>query len=195
MKEALLVIDVQNIYTKLDSELFVKGNSKVLSNINKLIKYFRDRQSEIIFIKHQHKWDKTDLGRMFDFAGDSDEVQFLENSEETDFDKRLKIRKKDIVVIKNRYDSFINTNLQQILKEYDIDKVTICGFMTNFCCETTARTAHGLDYFVDFIIDATGTPGLDGISQKQIQKLTAANLSNGFAIVKTTSEKIGENLC
>ena len=34
MKEALLVIDVQNIYTKLDSELFVKGNSKVLSNIN-----------------------------------------------------------------------------------------------------------------------------------------------------------------
>ena len=37
MKEALIVIDVQNIYTSSESDLFVKGNSKIISNINKLI--------------------------------------------------------------------------------------------------------------------------------------------------------------
>lgn len=29
MKEALIVIDVQNIYASKESELFVKGNSKI----------------------------------------------------------------------------------------------------------------------------------------------------------------------
>ena len=190
MKNALIVIDVQNIYTDKESELFVKGNSKIISNINKLIKKFRDNDDLIVFVKHQHKKDLSDLGRMFDFAGASDETQFMEGETETEFDKRLKIRKKDIVIIKTRYDAFEKTDLEQILKQNNIDKVTICGFMTNFCCETTARSAHGKDYFVDFIVDATGTPGTELLSPKQTIKATVATLSSGFAVVKNTNDVI-----
>jgi len=190
MKEALIVIDVQNIYTSSGSDLFVKGNSKIISNINKLITKFRNENNLIIFVKHQHKADLSDLGRMFDFAGDTDETQFLEGYLETEFDKRLKIRKKDIVIIKTRYDAFECTNLQEVLKSHNIKKMTICGFMTNFCCETTARTAHGKDYYVDFIVDATGTPGTEILSPKQTIKATIATLSSGFAVVKNTAEII-----
>lgn len=188
MKEALLVIDVQNIYTNQESELFVKNNSKIIANINRLITKFRNENKDIIFIKHQHKTDLSDMGRMFDFAGESDETQFIEGEAETNFDKRLKIRKKDEVVIKTRYDAFERTILEQILKNKNIDKVVICGFMTNFCCETTARTAHSKDYYVDFIVDATGTPGTEMLSPKQTIKATVATLSSGFAAVKNTME-------
>ena len=37
--------------------------------------------------------------------------------------------------------------------------------MTNFCCESTARYAHDVDFHVDFISDATGTPGTDNLSE------------------------------
>jgi len=190
MREVLLVIDVQNIYTNSESELFVKGNSKIISNINKIIAKFRNESKEVIFIKHQHRKDLSDLGRMFDFAGDSNETQFIEGDIETEFDKRLKIRKKDIVIIKTRYDAFEKTNLQDILQANDVNKVVICGFMTNFCCETTARTAHGKDYYVDFVIDATGTPGTEALSPKQTIKATVATLSSGFAVIKNTADII-----
>lgn len=188
MKEALLVIDVQNIYTNKESDLFVKGNSKIISNINKLISKFRNEEKLIVFIKHQHKEDLSDLGRMFDFAGSTDETQFIEGNEETEFDKRLKVRKKDFVIIKTRYDAFEKTVLEDLLKENKIEKITICGFMTNFCCETTARTAHGKDYYVDFIVDATGTPGTEFLSPKQTIKATVATLSSGFAVVKNIND-------
>ena len=188
MKEALIVIDVQNIYTNEDSDLFVKGNGKVISNINKLILSFKKSGKLVVFVKHQHKKDLSDLGRMFDFAGPSEEARFIAGENETDFDKRLKIEKKDIVIAKTRYDAFEKTSLQRILKKYGIDTVVICGFMTNFCCETTARTAHSKDYFVDFVVDATGTPGTEMLSPCQTIKATVATLSSGFAVVKKTND-------
>ena len=109
-------------------------------------------------------------------------------NKETEFDKRLKVRKKDLVIIKTRYDDFEKTVLEDLLKENKIEKITICGFMTNFCCETTARTAHGKDYYVDFIVDATGTPGTEFLSPKQTIKATIATLSSGFAVVKNIND-------
>jgi nicotinamidase-related amidase len=60
--------------------------------------------------------------------------------------------------------------------------------MTNFCCESTARDAHDLDYFVDFVIDATGTPGIPKMKQAKVRDLVAAFLREGFAEVFTTKE-------
>ena len=125
---------------------------------------------------------------MFDFSGEKENLQFKQGLEESEFDNRLNINKDDDVVIKSRYDSFIGTNLQELLLKYKTQKVTICGFMTNFCCESTARTAHDKDYFVDFIIDATGTPETETMTSSAIIKATANTLSNGFAVIKKTKD-------
>ena len=62
------------------------------------------------------------------------------------------------------------------------------GFMTNFCCESTARDAHDRDYYVDFILDATGTPGLEKLNQEQIKLASAQTLSAGYANVLKTKK-------
>ena len=190
MKKALLVIDVQNIYTCDDYDYYVKDSKKIVENINFLIKEFEKDDSLIIYIKHIHKKDGSDAGRMFDYLEPSDDIEFIEGTHAVEYSKDLYISKDALHILKNRYDSFIGTSLQDILIKKGIEKVVIVGFMANFCCASTARTAHDLDYFVDFIRDATGTPGTEDFSPEDIIKVTCSTLVSGFANVIATEEEV-----
>ena len=53
--------------------------------------------------------------------------------------------------------SFTGTNLEQWLREHEIDTVTICGYMTQMCDDKTSRQAVHLGFAVEFLSDATGT--------------------------------------
>lgn len=70
----------------------------------------------------------------------------------------------------------------------NVDRVVVCGFMTNFCCDSTTRDAHDLDYFVDFIVDATGTPGTADLDQAKIRKVVTRLLAEGYAEVFSTKD-------
>ena len=50
---------------------------------------------------------------------------------------------------------FNNTNLDELLKQGNIKNVVIGGFLTNFCVESTSRTAYDRGYGVTVIKDAT----------------------------------------
>ncbi len=192
MKKALLVIDVQNIYTKDDSEMYVSGSKKIVQNINKLIKYFSAKGLPIIYVKHTHKADGSDAGHMWDFAGVQEDIQYLENTDQIQYDCKLLIAKNKHEIVKHRYSAFQGTNLQQLLIDLNIDRLVITGFMTNFCCESTARQAHDLDYYVEFILDATGCPDLESVTQKKIKQCTADTLATGYAIVTNTKEYLNQ---
>lgn len=185
VKEALLVIDVQKVY---ESRLKVNNSEAVLDNINKLIRSFKEKNKPIIYIRHMHKPDGSDAGKMYSFTGQQEKIGFLEDTEEVEYIDELLLVEGAQEIIKHRYSSFVSTNLDKILKETGIEKIVISGFMTNFCCESTARDAHDRDYYVDFIIDATGTPDLGDLSQEQIKSITAGTLSEGFANVLTIQE-------
>lgn len=188
MKKALLVIDAQKIYTDEDSDYLCEGTEEIIENINKIINFFKKTADLIIYIRHIHKKDGTDLGRMYDFTGEVEDFEFKEDDPLVDYDDRLIKLDNSVEIIKTRYSAFINTKLDEILKKNKVEKIVITGFMSNFCCESTARVAHDLDYFVDFIIDATGTPGLDSYSQEQVRKYVSELLDTGFAVVYKTKD-------
>jgi len=50
---------------------------------------------------------------------------------------------------------FNNTDLEKMVKEANIKNIVIGGFLTNFCVESTARTAYDKGYRVTVIKDAT----------------------------------------
>ncbi|MCR5636228.1 MAG: cysteine hydrolase [Clostridiales bacterium] len=188
MKRALLIIDVQKIYALEESSYFVEDSQSIVKNINRLIDNFYNQNEMIVYIKHEHTPDGSDSGRMFDFAGEAEPIEFKQGSIETEFIDGLSIIKNAPVIVKKRYDAFLNTDLDKMLKEKGIEKVVICGFMTNFCCESTARHAHDIDYFVDFVIDAMGTPGTELLSSEEATKATIANITSGFAVVSNTAD-------
>jgi ureidoacrylate peracid hydrolase len=56
---------------------------------------------------------------------------------------------------------FNNTNLDNILKEANIKNVVIGGFLTNFCVESTARSAYDKGYAVTIMKDATAANSME----------------------------------
>ena len=189
MKRALLVIDAQKIYTAKGSELFCPDSAATVERINRLIQSFESCGEPIYLIRHVHRADGSDLGRMFDFQGRWDgNFNFKAGTEEVEYDKKLLRPAGAVEMLKNRYSSFANTDLHGELQKAGVDTVVICGFMTNFCCDTSARDAHDLDYYVDFVIDATGTPGTAHMEEEGVRRAEADFMQGGFARVMATEE-------
>jgi nicotinamidase-related amidase len=183
---ALLVIDVQNIYADPASPLYVRRFEDSLAHINALAKGFAAAGQTVIYVRHVHRADGRDAGRMFDFTGTAEAVGFIEGTAEADYVPGLEIVPGALHITKHRYSCFEGTALAQILRSLDVTSVAICGYMTNFCCDSTARAAHDQDYFVDFILDATGAPDLaEDFRQEDIRKAVSTTLSGGFARIFT----------
>ena len=190
-KTALLVIDAQKIYTDKASELYCPDSRGTIRRINELIEKFEKKRLPIFFIRHIHKKNGSDLGRMFDYMGEAaTEFNFKEGSAEVEYDEGLYLPKKRVEIKKRRYSSFVGTGLNAKLKKLNVDTVAITGFMTNFCCESAARDAHDRDYFVDFVLDATGTPGTQAMNEKQVRKAVGDFVGLGFARISETKEFI-----
>ena len=186
-KRALLVIDVQNIYTSRESEMYCRNSDRTISRINDLIADATNRHDLVVAVRHIHRKDGSDLGRMFDYIGEAeDDFDFKEGTEDVNFDAALSLPPDAVQISKTRYSAFVGTNLETALVAHGIVSVTICGFMTNFCCEATARHAHDLDYFVDFISDATGTPATERQTQTELRRRVADTLQAGYARTWTT---------
>lgn len=62
--------------------------------------------------------------------------------------------------------TFTGTALAEILAARGVDHLTICGYMTNVCCDTTARQALHMGLGATILHDATGVPAqpsVDGL--------------------------------
>ncbi|KAK5123636.1 hypothetical protein LTR85_002674 [Meristemomyces frigidus] len=60
-------------------------------------------------------------------------------------------------VHKNTYDAFLNTDLAALLEERTIERVVVCGVMTDCCCDTTGRSAFNRGYETWLVSDACGS--------------------------------------
>ncbi len=190
---ALLVIDPQEEYFDPTGPAYFPESSERLGNINSLIESFGARQAPVIYIRHAHRPTGVDVGRMGDFAAEDEEDSFLEGTPRVAFHRGLLVGEGPTVITKTRYDSFRGTDLEGILRTLGITTVVIAGYMTSFCCDTTARAAQTREYETVFVADAVGGPDLvrlDGSPYPSAQVLddVASALAAGFAEVVTTQE-------
>ena len=190
---ALLVIDVQRDYFTPGGPAAVPSAATIVPTLNRLIGGFRAAGKPVIFIRHANRGDGSDAGRMMDFVPGSIVDAFVEGSAGAEFEPSLDYRAGDLVVTKRRYDSFLGTELDAILRTAGTRAIAITGLMTSFCCETTARSGHGRDYEVLFVEDANEGPDLqapDGsiIDHRAVLASTVAALSAGFAEVVSADD-------
>jgi nicotinamidase-related amidase len=173
---ALLVIDVQGEYFDEDGPAYVEHARDIVGNVNRLVDLFRAEGLPIVFVKHMQRADGSDAGRMGDFSAPGEEDSFVEGTPRVELIPELHVKARDIVVVKRRY-------------------VVICGLMTSFCCETTARDAHGRDYEVLFAADAVEGPDLEDTDGREVPHdavlaNTVTALGAGFAEIVTTDDVI-----
>jgi nicotinamidase-related amidase len=82
--------------------------------------------------------------------------------------------------------------LEEWLTAQSIERVVISGYMTQMCCDTTARQALHLGYKVIFLSDATGTLTVKNsagqIQDKDLHKAALITQAMRFSTVMTTEE-------
>lgn len=168
----LLIIDCQNYFKPLVEE--------ILDNLIKLRDFCLENGIKVIFTRHGHSSDGEDTGMLGKWWRD----YIVRGSRDWELVDQLKIPPPEIIIEKNRYSAFYQTELDGILSNLNIENVIISGVMTNLCCETTAREAFVRDYRVIFLKDATATV------HNVMHQATLLNLAYGFAHIISTNELI-----
>jgi nicotinamidase-related amidase len=136
MAAALLVIDVQRgLFQPPPADAAV-----VIERINVLAERARAAATPVVFVQHE-----------------CEDTTLQHGSDGWALEPGLQIRDGDRFVRKTTPDSFLRTDLQAQLQELGVDRVLISGYATEFCVDTTVRSAAALGYAVILVADAHTT--------------------------------------
>lgn len=178
--QALLVIDVQNEY--FTGRLPVTYPKDSLGNILKAMDHAAIAGIPVMVIQHT--------------APSKESPTFRRGSNGWKLHPEVERRKRDILIEKNLPGSFTGTELERWLRERGVEKIAIGGYMTQMCCDTTARQAFHMGLQVDFLSDATGTLSVQNsagsVSDCDLHRAVLVTMAMKFARVMRTEEWIAE---
>ena len=171
MKEALIIIDVQNDYFPGGScELYRPLEAE--KKIKELIDDSRASGRKIIYIQH--------INPPADYF-------FIEGTDGVKISDRIKPAEEDKIIIKHYPNSFLETDLNEYLKSIGVEELIICGMMTHMCVDTTVRAAMDYGYSVKVVGDACATMDLaingETVPADMVQKAYLAALDGVFATI------------
>lgn len=164
MKRALLVVDVQ--YEYFTGKMPVTYPENSFDNVLKAVEAANQNKIEVILIRHE--------------ASQENAAAFVRNSSGWNIHEGILKKKHSCIIDKKLPGSFTDTGLEVLLKKMSIDTVVICGYMTQMCCDTTARQAVHLGFSVEFLSDATGTMDVSNYAGK----ITAKELHNAILVTQ-----------
>lgn len=174
---ALLVIDVQESFRQRPDDWAAMSGDDTVAAVSDLVDHARERGDHVVWITHS----EPGSGGVFDPAGGF--VRVVD---------ALVPQPADIQVTKTTINAFTSTDLHARLTALGVRRLVVCGIRTEQCCETTTRVGADLGFEVDFVIDATTTSGIPGLSREEIIERTGAVLAaRGFARVLTSAEVLG----
>lgn len=176
MKRALLVIDVQNEY--FTGKMPVTYPESSFGNILRAIEFANDNRIPVVVIQHT--------------APQPDAQTFRKDSNEWRLHPQIEALHREVLIEKNLPGSFTGTELEQWLRDRDIDTVVIAGYMTQMCCDTTARQALHLGFSVEFLFDATGTLNISNyagtVTAEVLHRAILVTQAMRFSKVLTTEQ-------
>lgn len=133
-RTALLVIDFQ--HGLIDQEPRATRGTETLAALNRLIALARRRGQPVIFVQHH---DPEHLPR---------------GSAAWQLHPGLDHRPGDPVVDKTCADAFVDTPLAALLEQLSVGQLWVGGYASDFCVDTTVRSAAARGYAVTVAADA-----------------------------------------
>jgi len=176
MKRALLVIDVQNEY--FTGGLPITYPQDSFENILRAIEAARENNIDIVIVQHT--------------APQKDSQTFVKGKKGWQLHAKIQEIKYSHLIEKNLPGSFTNTDLEKWLNDQAIDTITICGYMSQMCCDTTARQGLHLGFSVEFLSDATGTLNVTNeagsVTAEELHRAVLVTQAMKFSKVLSTDE-------
>jgi len=145
MKTALLLIDIQNDYFEGGKYPLVNP-LEAAQKAYTLLQCFREHGGHHVHIQH--------------VSLEPDAAFFIKGDSGSDIHDSVAHFEGEPIVYKHEPNSFLNTNLLELLKGWGVERVVITGMMTHLCVDATARAASDLGFQVIVAEDACATRDL-----------------------------------
>ena len=145
MKTALLVIDIQKDYFP-GGKFPLVNPEDAAKKAYSLLQCFREHGGHHIHIQH--------------ISIKPDATFFIKGDTGSDIHDLVAHFEGEPIVYKHYPNSFRETKLIEMLKEWEIERVVICGMMTHMCVDATTRAAADLGFQVLLAEDACATRDL-----------------------------------
>ncbi|MEQ1652634.1 MAG: cysteine hydrolase family protein [Hyphomicrobium sp.] len=167
---ALILIDCQNTYREGIMQL--DGVEPALVECQALLARFRDAGRPVIHIQHD-----AGAGSPYDVRAPIGAIADVvaPHSGET-------------IIVKAYPSSFEKTDLDAVLKKLGVEDLTLAGFMTHVCVNSTARAAFNHGYKPTVVASATATRSLPNptggvVEARALHEASLAALNDIFAVV------------
>lgn len=174
-RRALIVIDVQNEYIDGRFRIEYPPVADSLPQIERAMDAARSAGVPVVIVQH---------------VLPKDAPIFAEGSRGVEVHPAIASRPHDLWVTKTLPSCFTHTSLGDWLEARNIDTLTIVGYMTHNCDDSTTREAMHRGYDVEVLGDATGSLPYANqagrASAEQIHKTTLVVLQSTFAAVMST---------
>ena len=160
-RTALVVVDLQNYFTRPDFQGYCAAATSVIPAANRLAGFLRERGGLVVWIQtsaqdadlfwshhHRHMLSPERSERRLEQLAPSHEGFRLHP--DVDFHAQ------DLCVIKRCYSALApgSSDLHEVLQAHGVDTILMAGTATNVCCESTGRDAMMMDYKCIMVSDA-----------------------------------------
>lgn len=195
-KTAILVVDMQNAFLKRGGYFNavgtdISGAMKIIAPCREVINSARKRDVKVLYLQMGYSPDLSDKGppdspyahkarvpALLIKRPELKEKLYIYGTWGAEIIDELKPHREDIVIKKQRYDGFVGTNLDIVLRTLGIKYIVFIGIATNVCIESTLRRAFFLDYFPILVSDAVSQKG-----PPILQEATILNVQSTFGWV------------
>jgi len=178
---ALLVIDMERDFVDAGAVQETPGGRDIIPAINRLAGWARRHAVPVLFTQEMHRPDRSDYGIELEF----DPVHCLEGTPGCELVTALDVRPGDLRISnKRRYDCFLGTDLDLVLRARRVENLICCGVSTHVCVMSTVFSARNLDYRVLLPRDAVA-----GVSAAH-QAAALLCMSDVFAYLTTSHDLV-----
>ncbi|MFE7814279.1 isochorismatase family cysteine hydrolase [Streptomyces sp. NPDC057433] len=132
-KTALIVIDMINTYDHADAELLIPAARSVVPVISGLLRRARGRDVPVIYVNDNFGQWRSHHGELLDKALSGPHADLVEPLRPTD---------SSLFVVKARHSIFFETPLHHLLHEQGVDRLVLCGQVTEQCVLYSSLDAH-----------------------------------------------------
>jgi len=177
MTRALVIVDIQNDYFP-GGRNPLEAPEAAAAHARELLDAFRASGEPLVHI--QHVWDAPDAAFM---APGTDGVEIHDS---------VRPAVGETVIQKANPNSFLDTPLEQHLRDAGVDSLVVCGMMTSMCVDATVRAAADLGFDTTVVHDACTTMPLEfggrAVAAADVHTAFIAALGDGYATVASADE-------
>lgn len=149
--KAFLLIDMQK-----EDGFVLDGFDETLQNANVFLESVRGHGIPVIYTKHINRADGVGLGNGEPLDANGIPQTYCSSTGKVEICDLIAPKQGDVVIEKNRYSCFFQSNLDLILRGMGVKSLIIGGVLTDVCVMTTVFDAYFRDYQVTLIEDICG---------------------------------------